>query len=185
MPELPEPLLPPFKLGEPVEMGSLDGEGLLVITVEMVLLPLTVIMVVVIIGADSTDGAAVVVSKAVWLRIRVDDSGVDVVGTSLDGVGIRLITVSSVVDGILDGGNTTVKDKGSDVVAAGKDRDSDAGDDGNDGGADGDVDGSTDEGADVDVESVSVSDSTAELVGETEGELPVPPVVIWLWRLCR
>jgi hypothetical protein len=65
MPEPPEPPSPPFKLGELVDVGSLGVEALLVMTFEMVLLPLTVTMVVVTTAAVSLLGASVVVLKIV------------------------------------------------------------------------------------------------------------------------
>lgn len=48
MPELPESPFSPFRLGELVEVGLLEADALLVMTREIVLLPLTVTMVVVI-----------------------------------------------------------------------------------------------------------------------------------------
>lgn len=100
MPELPEPPFPPFKLGESVDVGSLDGEALLVMTREIVLLPLTVTMVVVMTATDSLEGAAVVVIKAVWLCTGVEDSAVTV-GVSLFGVevGVGGVEVSASVVG--------------------------------------------------------------------------------------
>ncbi len=102
MPELPEPPLPPFKLGESVDVGSLDGEELLVMTREIVLLPLTMTMVVVMTATDSAslEGAAVVVITAVWLCTGVEDSAAGV-GMSLFGVevGVGGVEVSTAVVG--------------------------------------------------------------------------------------
>jgi hypothetical protein len=66
-PELPEPPLSPFRPGAPLEVALLaEAEALLVMTREIVLLPLTVTRVVVTTGAvSSLVGAAVVVVRAV------------------------------------------------------------------------------------------------------------------------
>lgn len=108
MPELPEPPLPPSRLGESVDVGLLDADEMLVMTREIVLLPLTVTIVVVKKGADSPSpvGAAVVVINAVWLCTGVEDSAV-VVGGILDGVGVGNVEVaaSTMVDvGVDDAG---------------------------------------------------------------------------------
>ena len=96
MPELPEPLLPPFKLGELVGVESLEVVALLVMTVEMVLLPLTVMMVVVAAGSVSlVDGAVVVINTT--SLVGVTGSGVEV-GASVVGVGVGDVEASSVVD---------------------------------------------------------------------------------------
>ncbi len=121
MPELPEPPLPPFKLGESVDVGSLDGEALLVMTREKVLLPLTVTMVVVMRAADSAslEGAAVVVIRAVWLCTGVKDSAV-AVGVSLFGVevGVGRVEVSTTVVGAgVDDAGAAGDDCGREVVA--------------------------------------------------------------------
>jgi hypothetical protein len=76
IPELPELPESPFKLGEPLAVGLLDAGALLVMTREMVLLPLTVTMVVVTKGPDSPSplGAAVVVINAISLCTGVGGS---------------------------------------------------------------------------------------------------------------
>jgi hypothetical protein len=105
MPEPPEPPSPPFKLGELVDVGSLDVEALLVMTFEIVLLPLTVTMVVVTTGAVSLLGASVIVLKMVWLSAGVKDSAIDV-GISLDAANIEVVDGSSAVDcGVDDAGS--------------------------------------------------------------------------------
>lgn len=94
MPELPESFSPPFKLGESVGVGSVEV-GLLVMTLEMVLLPLTVMIVVVMPGSVSLGDGAVAVITTVSL-VGVGVSGVEV-GASVDGVGVGDVEGSSIV----------------------------------------------------------------------------------------
>ncbi len=146
--------MPPFKLGEPDDVGLLDAEGLLVMTREKVLLPLTVTMVVVTTAADSVwlAGAAVVVIKAVGLFTGADDCRVDV-GVSLVGVGVGVgvgdVEGACVVDAGVDDAGAAGEDGGREVVVAAVDCD-----------CDGDADAD--------------ADSTAELDGAAEEEGPVP-----------
>jgi hypothetical protein len=120
IPELPEPPLPPFKLGEPLAVELLDAEGLLVITREMVLLPLTVTMVVTT-GPDSPSplGAAVVVIKVISLETGVGDS-LAAGGGVLDAIGAGDVEVSSSMMGV------GVDDGAREVLVAAEDRDGEA-----------------------------------------------------------
>jgi hypothetical protein len=156
-PELPEPALSPFRLGESVAVGLLEADALLVMTRDMVLLPLTVTMVVVMTGADALEAAAVVVIKAVLLTGSFD-SGVEV-GGLLVGVGVGVVDCFSsscvVVCGADDVGAATEVGAREEVVA----------------------------GAVCD--SVSEADSTAELEVAADDEPPVPTGLLWPWRLCR
>lgn len=158
MPELLEPLFPPFKLGESSEVGLLDAEALLVMTREMVLLPLTVSIVVVTTGAAplSLASAAVVVIKAVWLCTGVEDSGVGV-GVSLVRVGVADVEGSSVVDAGVDDDAGAGDDGGRELAVTCDDRVADA-------------------EAEFDV--------TAELEAAAD-EPAVPTGLLWPWRLCR
>jgi len=157
IPELPEPPLPPFKLGEPLAVGLLDAEALLVMTREMVLLPLTVTMVVTT-GPDppSPLGAAVVVIKAISLDIGVGGS-LAAGGGVLDASGDVEVSPSLLGVGVDDAG--FVGDDGSrEVLVAAEDRDGEAD---------------------------AVADSAAELEAASVAELPVPPTLLWTCRLCR
>jgi hypothetical protein len=157
IPELPETPLPPFKLGEPVAVGSLDVGALLVMTREMVLLPLTVTMVVTT-GPDSPSplGAAVVVIKVISLDTGVAGS-LTAGGGVLDAIGVGGVEVSSSVLGVAV--DTGLVDDGSrEVAVAVEDRDGEAD---------------------------AVVGSAVELEAASEAELPVPPALLWPCRLCR
>lgn len=117
-PEPPEPPLPPFKLGESVDVGSPDGEALLVMTREIVLLPLTMTMVDVMIATESVspEGAAVVVIRAVWLCTAVEGWAV-AIGASLLCVAVGVLGVStSVVGAGIDDAGAAGDDGGRVVV---------------------------------------------------------------------
>lgn len=121
MPELVEPPSPPFKLGESVPLGRLDVDAVLVITRDIVLLPLIVTMVVVMAGADSGSvvGAAVVVIREVWLSRMTESSevgvGVSLVGVFLVGVGVGVVGVVDVE------GSSFIVVRVEDTVAGGED----------------------------------------------------------------
>jgi hypothetical protein len=162
MPELPGSPFPPFRLGESVPVGWLDVDALLVMTREMVLLPLIVTMVVVTTAAvsDSLGRCAVVVIKAVWLSTGMEDSGM-VVGVSLVGVGVGTVEATSSVVGVgMDDAAAGGEDEGRVVVVTREDGDDDA-------------------VADSD------PDSIAELETAAEEEPPVPIGVLCPWRLWR
>lgn len=117
-PEPPEPPSPPFKLGESVDVGSPDGETLLVMTREIVLLPLTVTIVVVMRAGESVspEGAAVVVIRAVRLCTAVENSAV-AIGASLLCMAVGGVEVStSVVGAGIDDAGAAGDDGGREVV---------------------------------------------------------------------
>lgn len=96
IPELPDPPSPWFKLGELDDVDPLAAATLLVMTREMVLLPLTVTMVVMT-GTASVVASAVTVDKAMLLAGSVGSAAV--VGASLVGAAVGEVGVSSSVVG--------------------------------------------------------------------------------------
>ncbi len=161
-PELPEPALSPFRLGESLAVALPDADALLVMTREMVLLPLVMTMVVVATATDSLETAAVVVIRAVLLTSSFG-SGADV-GPSLVGVGVSV----GVVDCCSSSSCCVVVCGGAEDVGAG-----------------------VEVGArellrtDDDCGCVSEADSTAELDDAAEEEPAVPTGLLWPWRRCR
>jgi hypothetical protein len=121
MPELPEPAFPPFRLGEPVDVGLLEVGALLVMTFEKVLLPLTVTIVVVTSASDSAVGAAVVVIKAVLLMGSLDSAVGDGAFVVLAGVGV--VDRSTVVRSGDDEGCVGEVDAALELVVTGEDSD--------------------------------------------------------------
>jgi hypothetical protein len=155
MPELPEPPLPPFRPGELVEVDLLDVDALLVMTREMVLLPLTVTIVVVTRATVSLSlgGAAVVVINEVWLCGGVEDSAV-IVGVLLDGVGEGILDVCCAVVGAEVGDTGAAdEDEARELVA-------------------------TEDDSDCDADADADSDATEELADAADEEPPVPTGVL-------